>query len=96
MSISWRDFDLLTLLGNAASELAEVIKYGNLKHVDPQGTSWRSQDRSRHLAALKRHLDRFERNELHDHDSGLHPLAHVACRALFIVWIDLNRPKGDQ
>ena len=39
-----------------------------------------------HKAAMWRHLDRWRDREMHDADSGAHPLVHVAWRALAIAY----------
>lgn len=39
-----------------------------------------------HAAALQRHLNRWDRGELRDKDSGAHPLVHAAFRCLAIAY----------
>ena len=40
------------------------------------------------LAAIRRHLDRYEDGERSDADSGAHPLAHVMARCAMLITID--------
>lgn len=42
-------------------------------------------DVDEHEPAMFRHLERWQRGERVDGDSGYHPLVHVACRALMIA-----------
>lgn len=44
-----------------------------------------------HIAAMYRHLRRWENGELEDPDSGAHPLVHVAWRALAVAWQETHR-----
>lgn len=49
----------------------------------------------RYQDALKRHLAAFNRGETIDEESGLPALAHVACNALFIAWLE-KHPECNQ
>lgn len=49
-----------------------------------------------HISAMYRHLRRWENGERIDADSGSHPLAHVAWRALAIAWQETREVRdGD-
>lgn len=39
-----------------------------------------------HEPAIFSHLHKWKRGEKHDPDSGVHPLVHLACRALMIAY----------
>ena len=65
-------------------DLIKVIEFGALKYgVD----SWRDPDnpsiqpKANH-ASMSRHLAEAYCGHKHDHESGLHPLLHLATRAL--------------
>jgi hypothetical protein len=51
---------------------------------------WAVEDARAHAAALDRHLTRWRLGEQADADSGAHPLAHVAWRALAIAAIETD------
>lgn len=55
---------------------------------------WVNVDRGDLVAGIRRHLDRYVDGERADADSGLHPLAHAAARALMVITIDLCRGVG--
>jgi len=64
--------------------LRQVTKDGGRKRA--AGTKppwWRD---SSHEAAVFSHLDRWKHGETHDPDSGVHPLVHLAWRALAIAY----------
>lgn len=46
--------------------------------------------KSRYFAALHRHLYDYARCRHVDPDTGEHPLAHVICNAMFLLWFELN------
>ncbi len=50
-----------------------------------------------HLDSLKRHLEAFESpfESDNDHESGLNNMAHVAWRALAIIYVMTNKPHLD-
>ena len=45
------------------------------------------------LAAIRRHLDRYEDGEESDADSGAHPLAHVMARCAMLITLDTTREE---
>ena len=67
-----------------ADMLSVVTKDGGNKRARGEKPSWKV-DRG-HEAALYRHLQRWERGDLVDGDSGAHALVHVAWRALAIAY----------
>jgi hypothetical protein len=81
-------WDLLPL--DAVEGIVDVLTYGASKYA-PEG--WRSVPDAgdRYLAALLRHLAAWRGGERLDQESGLPHLAHVACNAVFLVWLD-GRP----
>lgn len=80
--------DLIPLC--AVKEVSKVLHFGCQKYSengwkelfkkDPQKTA-----KERH-ASLLRHLEEFQRGVVEDEESGLDPLAHLACNALFLLW----------
>lgn len=66
--------------------VAQAIERGWSKHGDD--FNWRDTPRDEHVDSLSRHFFDFLGGSKRDKDSGLHPLAHVITRALFILWQD--------
>lgn len=60
---------------------------GGVKRAAGLKPSWKV-DPS-HEAALFSHLNKWKHGELHDADSGAHPLVHLAWRALAIAYQDM-------
>lgn len=77
------DKPMLDLISPRAEEgLGLVLTYGASKyrpHNWRKGLEW-----SRVVAALKRHLNAFERGEDLDPESGLPHIDHVMCNAMFL------------
>jgi hypothetical protein len=44
----------------------------------------------RYFRSVIRHIRAWQRNEMNDPESGLHPLAHAVCCLLFLQWFDTN------
>ena len=77
------------LLGSIIEPLAEVanvIEHGLVKYGGTDG--WRGVSRDYHVDALMRHVAEALQGSRYDSESGLHPLAHAACRCLYIIWLD--------
>ncbi len=57
-----------------------ATKYGvrNWQHVEPE----------RYHAAAMRHLLAYMSGETNDQETGLHHMAHLACSAMFLYWMD--------
>lgn len=64
--------------------LSSVSKDGGRKRASGAKPSWKI-DRS-HEAAIFSHLNKWKHGEQQDPDSGVHPLVHLAWRALAIAW----------
>lgn len=45
------------------------------------------------LAAIQRHIARYEGGERADADSGAHPLAHVMARCAMLITLDTTREE---
>ena len=63
--------------------LAQVTMDGSKKRQRGEKDPWWKDG---HENAMRRHLIRWALGELHDPDSGAHPLVHVAWRALAIAY----------
>jgi hypothetical protein len=71
-------------LGEALAEVDQVIALSQKKHP---GKSWRRKSSADHLRHMKSHVAKFERGELRDDETGLHPLAHTIARGLMLLAI---------
>lgn len=66
--------------------LYSVTKDGGAKREAGKKPPWWRDDS--HEAAMFSHLNRWEHDERIDPDSGVHPLVHLAWRALAIAYIE--------
>jgi len=69
--------------------IEEVLQFGVNKGYAPDG--WKDGDRFNpkdNHASMSRHLAEGYCGVEKDHESGLHPLQHLACRALMQVWYE--------
>ena len=73
------------LPGSVISEIAYTQSQGYQKHGG--AFNWRNRRTSAKawIAGMRRHLDAFERGEDIDHDSGRHPLTHLASRCIIVL-----------
>lgn len=74
-------------------EVVKVFTFGAKKYGDrnwEQGIKW-----LRIFAAQMRHLSGFRKGEKADHESGLHPLAHVAWGCLCLMEYENTRKEFD-
>lgn len=69
--------------------LSEVSKDGGKKRAAGTKPSWKYD--GSHEAAIFSHLNKWKHGELNDPDSGVHPLVHMAWRALAIAWQETHR-----
>lgn len=77
----------------AIDELAKVFTFGADKyavHNWLKGMNW-----SKVLASLKRHINKFEKGEDFDEETGLYHMAHAAWNALALVSYYKHFPQGD-
>lgn len=69
-------------------EVAKVMELGARKYGKD---NWlKGQPYMQVLDSMKRHIAEFEHGESRDKESGLHPLAHVACNVMFLLRYDLD------
>lgn len=47
------------------------------------------------MESLKRHWDAMMEGETHDPESGLPHIGHIMCNAMFISWMQANKPEFD-
>lgn len=47
------------------------------------------------MESLKRHWDAMMEGETHDPDSKLPHIGHIMCNAMFISWMQANKPEFD-
>lgn len=81
-------------------DVVKVLQFGREKYAE---NTWQNVGPDeygnpplvRYQDALKRHLAAFNRGETIDEESGLPALAHVACNALFIAWLE-KHPECNQ
>lgn len=72
----------------AMDEVARVFGYGVTKYAD---RNWeRGYDWGLSLAALHRHIKKFERRESFDEESRLHHLAHAVFHCLALMEYEAN------
>lgn len=77
----------------ALEQIALVLKFGALKYHEH---NWRGGIRfTRLLGAAMRHTLAILRGEDNDPESGLPHAAHLACCAVFLIWMMKNRPDLD-
>ena len=74
----------------AVEEVVKVLTFGAKKYA-PFNWQRVEDSRERYFAALQRHIIAWWRGERVDPDTGLNPLAHVICCALFLLWFDLEK-----
>ena len=72
------------ILATFTAMLARVTADGAAKRAHGLKPSWKID--TSHEAAIFSHLTRWKRGELRDPDSAMHPLVHLAWRALAIAW----------
>jgi hypothetical protein len=65
---------------------------GGVKRASGEKPSWKEDPT--HEEAMRRHLHRYDIGDLEDRDSGVHPLIHVAWRALAQAWQETHTLVG--
>lgn len=80
---------------DALKEVAEVLNMGCVKYAEGDWKDQIKNNREGFLrerqSSLLRHYEEYQRGLKQDKESGLHPMAHLACNALFLLWADLNK-----
>lgn len=77
----------------ALEQMGHVLGFGADKYHDE---NWRDQIPFRKLiASSMRHLMAFSGGEDLDPESGLPHAAHLACCAMFLIWLQKYRPSMD-
>ncbi len=81
-------WDLLPM--EEIEEIVKIITYGSNKYED---NSWQLLDKGidRYYAALLRHLVAWRNGEQLDSESGFKHLAHMACNAVFLLYLTKNK-----
>lgn len=74
-------------------DFVKVMEFGAEKHgasnfLEKNG---RKSDRAQMYQSLSNHLEGWKAGEKRDHESGLHPLLHLACRALMMYTREKRR-----
>ena len=75
--------DLIPL--DAMKLIAEIMTFGANKY---EANNWKKVEVDRYHAALLRHLEAWQRGERLDDEWNLTHLAHMACNAIFMLWIE--------
>lgn len=73
---------------DAVEEVVKIMTYGAAKY---EPNNWKKVEPERYVAAMMRHLTAHMKGELLDDESGFLHAAHMACNALFILWLTLNK-----
>lgn len=71
-------------------EIAKVLTFGAIKYP---ANSWQGVEKERYQAALMRHFVDYMEGEQVDSESGLQHLSHLACNAMFLLWMEANESK---
>jgi hypothetical protein len=78
----------------ALTEIAKVLEFGGKKYNDD--FQWKKGIQFRRvIASSMRHLMAFSGGEDLDLESGLPHAAHLACCAMFLIWLQKYRPSMD-
>lgn len=70
----------------AVSEVIRVRHDGMKKH----GETWRQVPFKEHLDHVMEHLQKYFDGEMIEEESGLHHLAHIICRLLFVLQLEIE------
>jgi hypothetical protein len=73
---------------DAVNEIVKVMTYGAKKYAPH---NWKKVSPARFEAAMMRHFEAYKRGEVYDDESGLMHLSHMACNALFLVYLELHK-----
>ena len=84
---------LLASMAPAVKAVAEVLTFGAEKY---SAESWKQviNAEERYTDALYRHLNAIHSGEEVDSESGLLHLSHVACNAMFLLSLHLEKENG--
>lgn len=88
--LRWELLPLQTL-----EEIVKIYTFGAEKYGP---NTWQGLENGyeRYKAALLRHLVSFEKGEIHDAESGIHALAHMAWNAIAMLHLALEEEKKDE
>ena len=88
--LRWELLPLQTL-----EEIVKIYTFGAEKYGP---NTWQGLENGyeRYKAALLRHLVSFEKGEIHDAESGIHALAHMAWNAIAMLHLALEEEKTDE
>jgi hypothetical protein len=84
-------WDLLPL--DAIEKVVEIMTFGSVKYGDNNWQNVKNAN-NRYTAALLRHFCAHRKGEKLDQETKLLHLSHMACNAIFLLWMELNN-KGD-
>lgn len=75
-------------MAGAIEHVSAVLTYGVEKYEE---CGWREVDPKRYEDALLRHYLAWNSGNVYDEESGLLHLAHLACNAMFLLQLDIDR-----
>lgn len=75
---------------DAIEKIVEIMTHGANKYAP---NNWRKVAIERYQGALMRHFTADINGEVIDKDSGLLHVAHMACNALFILWLRMKEQE---
>ena len=70
----------------AVAEVIRVRHDGMKKH----GETWRQVPVTEQFEHVMSHLDKYYNGEMIEKESGLHHLAHIICRLLFVLQLEIE------
>jgi hypothetical protein len=75
-------------------DIVQIMTFGANKYAD---NGWKHVDKRRYIAAMMRHITEYMNGYERDMESGLSHMAHAACNAIFIMYLDkeeeIDRPE---
>jgi hypothetical protein len=73
--------------------MVKVLEYGSQKYSD---NNWKKGLKTTEIAeSLMRHLFAWLRGEDNDPESGLPHTGHILCNAMFLAYMEKNKPEFD-
>lgn len=77
--------DLSGLSRSALAQIAFTQRDGDRKHGGRFNWRYRKTSAKHWIAGMRRHLDAYEACLDEDHESGRHPLTHLAARCIIVL-----------